>query len=726
MTGTTFSGITECIGCGKDFLQANKFQKRCRKNCGRSSHSMHGSRSRKRAEYRRQFIGIDGEGVTRPNGEHIYDMLSVGSETLTSSDGTQLHYKEIFRFLYEHFKENPEAIFVGFFLGYDFNQWFRTLPENRAGMLLTKAGRTVRQRKNHTYLGPFPVDDGEWEFDILGMKRFKLRPLGSKTDDAWMYINDSGPFFQTSFLNVINPAEWDSPIVSNEEFALIKKGKEERGVRLTLAEQFRKRAETTKYNCLENDVLSRVMERLNSGFTSIGVRLKKDQWYGPGQAAQTWMRNEGIPTHEEVAKAVPEWAWEAAQASYYGGWFEVFAHGHIPGTSYEYDINSAYPHIIAQLPCLLHGKWERGSSGHPNLLEPQEDRIVLVHAQVHGNDSIVGAMLHRTKQHRICRPYNTQGWYWGHELNAAINAGLVDSYRVLEWVSYRACGCTVYGDKMRNLYEARLRVGKNTPEGKAYKLIYNSCYGKHAQSIGQPRFANSVYASLITAGCRTMILDAIATHPTKTESLLMVATDGVYFREPHPYLDISPKELGKWDESEKRNLTLFMPGLYWDDSTRDRLRSGQSPKLKSRGISATDLAKRVFQLDELFDNLDEFGNWPELVIPIDFNMTSCVQALTRNKWELAGTISHNDEKRISANPGTKRDPTELYRENEIYRSIPFDIADKLETTPYDKTFGKPEELGFSDDGELERILYEMLVPEEERKSHVGFTDYHNY
>src|SRR5690606_895113 len=107
-------------------------------------------------------------------------------------------------------------------------------------------------------------------------------------------------------------------------------------------------------------------------------------------------------------------------------------------------------------------------------------------------------------------------------------------------------------------------VGKNSSHGKAYKLIYNSAYGKMAQSIGNPKYSNPIYASLITTGCRTMITHAIATHPKKTKDLLMVATDGVYFRSPHPSLEIDKSRLGAWDESIKRNLTLFMPGIYWD------------------------------------------------------------------------------------------------------------------------------------------------------------------
>src|SRR5690606_7408706 len=176
-----------------------------------------------------------------------------------------------------------------------------------------------------------------------------------------------------------------------------------------------------------------------------------------------------------------------------------------------------------------------------------------------------------------------------------------------------------------------------------------------ALPIWSPRFANSVYASLITAGCRTMILNAIATHPTGTEHLLMVATDGVYFSKPHPGLDISPKELGKWDFAEKENLTLFMPGLYWDDTTRERLAKGLSPKHKSRGLTAGDLAGRIKELDDAFKSFNGY-DFPKLESPINFQMVTCVQALVRKKWNLAGSLVHGDSKTISANPKAKRVP----------------------------------------------------------------------
>ena len=151
-----------------------------------------------------------------------------------------------------------------------------------------------------------------------------------------------------------------------------------------------------------------------------------------------------------------------------------------------------------------------------------------------------------------------------------------------------------------------------------------------------------------------------------------------------------------------------MPGLFWDDTTRDRLAKGLSPKLKSRGVSAGDLANRITELDEEFKT---FGpdNWPKLEIPINFQMVTCVQALVRKKWETAASLIHGDKKTISANPTAKRFPMPQWT-GSYWVTPPYPMGDKLDCTPYDKTFGKPEPLGDSPDGPLEKILYEMVAP----------------
>lgn len=448
----------------------------------------HTKRDINRGEHQVEFIMIDGEGVgDGPN--HRYILLGCGDRQLERPDGFN-DITEIFGFLYDQFRQHPGACFAGYYLGYDFNMWLRLLPRDRAYYLLSPMGRAKRQRickcKNrstckHKRIAPHPVEYKGWQFDILGMKRFRFRPKVCKcveatckcpNQESWMYINDSGPFFQASLVSVIDPAKWQEPIVSPEEFKLIIKGKSSRGS-ASLDDDMR------MYNRLENEIGTRLLTELNRGFTSANIRLNKRQWFGPGQAAQAWMRLDGkLELATNRVKALPKALRDAIIATYYGGWFEIPCHGIIPGITWEYDLNSAYPTIASRMPCTC-GPWTRGRgtpSGHLShqwLTSGKPSKLRLCHVSVSGKSPYLGPLPYRAPNGAVYRPRNTKGWYWQHEIDAARRAGLIDDVTYYEWYEYQPCNHRPPLRSLTGLYEGRQRVGKDTPQGKAYKLVYN-------------------------------------------------------------------------------------------------------------------------------------------------------------------------------------------------------------------------------------------------------------
>lgn len=666
-----------CIGCNGPIDRPRKNKLRCQPDCGRSKGRKRASGkhvARKLVTQQRPFIGVDGEGVTDPDGTHRYVLLTVGRESL-HRDGATLTTLEIFRFLYDQFLENNDAAFVGFYLGYDFAQWLRDLPSERASMLLSARGIAKRKRLV-PHLPPFPVDWEGWQFDMLGMRRLRLRPA-NPANSEWLTVCDVGSFFQTSFLKAIDPSKSVTPVVTPEEYAIIAKGKDGRA-----DHAFNK--DMIYYNVLECDVLGRLMAQQRDGLLAEEIELRKNQWIGPGQAAQAWYKLIDLPKAQDIRERTSPNFREAARMAYFGGWFEIFWHGPSPGPSYSYDINSAYPDAMATLPCLLHSRfhddtapiagYEPGSLPHP--------KTTLVRARLYGSHPIVGAALHRTSKGKVLRPHNTAGWYWLSEIEAAYRAGFIDRIVILERRWFEPCTiCRPPIEPIKDLYLSRLQVGKNTPQGKSKKLIYNSGYGKLAQSLGQPAFGNAIYASMITAGCRTKILDAIASHPRGARDLLMVATDSVTFRTPHTGLELDGQKLGAWDETRHDNQTFFMPGVYWDDATRERLQEGSDPVLKSRGISARDLARRIRVLDRSWDRFNRDG-WPRLVLPITFQLVSPRQALDRGKWNLCGTVVRDGKRIINSDPSIKR------RANRPGRSRPIHSLTEPVCTPYERRFGE--------------------------------------
>lgn len=686
------------------------------------------------------FVGVDGEGMT-VDGRHRYVLFGVGDEQIENPDGLQ--WREVFDFLYRFNK--PETAFVGFYLGYDFTQIFATLPQDRAYMLLSAEGRRMRK---HRIPGkaPHPVESDGWQFDILGSKRLRIRPKGCEcpvatckcTHEPWMYVCDVGSFFQASFLTVIDPDKWASgtEVVTPEEYATIRAGKERRSTAV-LDDDMR------FYNRLENEILARVMRTVDRGFHDIGIHLPASKWFGPGQAAQAWLKSEKVPTAEDLREVVPDWFNEAARMSYFGGWFEIMMHGIIPGETHEYDINSAYPSIIAKLPCLRHGNYSHGI-GIPTGL--RSDSICFVYGQIWSpgmpddtKRQHIGAMLHRDSHGRICRPTATEGWFNWRELVAAQRAGLVKKLdnrgkqKITKWVRYDPCDCPPPMAGIGDLYGKRLAVGKATPLGKGAKLVYNSAYGKFAQSVGDPLFGNPVYAALITSGCRAQILDAISSHPDGKKSVAMVATDGVYFLTPHPGLKLSDK-LGEWEHNVKRDLTLFKPGVYWDNKTRKEIAEGRSPHFKARGFRAADFMTSLAKVDAIFRawHVDDryIGEWPRVSFRPSFTMVTALQALQRNAWESAGAVAANPEPITqSSDPVMKRDGVyrDTYDGRTVFRSRPYwglyqgleDFGAWIPSHPYEKRFGMENpwsddskaQFGQTEDGNVMDILAWILTGE---------------
>lgn len=668
-----------------------------------------------------EFVCIDGEGQTFDDGTHRYVLIGCGNKQISNQDG--LSWEEIFQFLYGNFRSGGVA-FTGFFLSYDFTQWLKGVAEYQARRLLDKGERAKRKRRIGHNGEPlqgeiyFPVEYKGWEFDILGTKRLKLRPKGRS---RWMYICDTGGFFQKSFLKVIDPGEWQEPVITKEEYQIIDKGKDDRASAVLGPEMAR-------YNMLENDALARVLTELDKGLRQLGIHLSPKQWFGPGQAAQEWLNAHDVPTASELAEIVPVWFLEACRASYYAGWFEIMAHGLIPGTTYEYDINSAYPWVISRLPCLRHGKYARGI-GTPIPVSSSE--LCLVRATVwtsqsqeipNGRNPYLGAMLHRDADGNISRPLKTEGWYWLDEIQAARRAGCIRGMEYHEWAAYIPCDCKPPLSDVADIYALRLQVGKKTPLGIACKLVPNSLYGKFAQSVGNPKYGNPIYASRITSGCRTRILDAIATHPKGKSDVLMVATDGVYFRSPHTRLVLSG-HLGEWEEGTKRNLCLFKPGVYWDDSTREAISLGKSPVFKARGVSARDFGKVLGQVDDMFAQLQNGhqlpvhpSEWPGIEFPLSFAMVTAIQAVARGKWHTAGTLIQDPTGKQSSNPVKKR--SAWYWDGDIIRSKPPLNIPYEASHPYEKRFGMEdpfsdennERWGITPDGLPGGLWKEVLIP----------------
>ena len=593
----------------------------------------------------REFRGVDGEGgnvaeagtlfdeITR----HQYLSLRVGPELLET--GKPLNWLECFDFITSQPKYHID---VSYFFDYDVTMMIRTMPEERARRLLN---RHLRYTEGG---GIMPLDIGDYECDYLPHKEFKVRRKGTK---YWYIISDVGQFFQGSFLSTLD--KWD--IGTAEERAFIAKGK---SMRADFAETTE---ETKAYNALECVLLEQLMAEFRQVCEETGYVPKK--WQGPGYLASAMLDRHGVPKRDDIPILQNRNFRLLAQAAYYGGRFETSAAGPIRTPVYQYDINGAYVALLRGLPCLLHGTWEQCKTRPDSGLWFGE-----VHFD-HDAPLYLFNLPVRYKNGSINYPKEGNGVYWSTELESAERAGTRIQYRN-GWVYKSKCSCRWF-DFVDDYYAERLRLGK-TAKGYVLKLAGNSVYGKLAQSIGYAPWANPVWAGLITAGCRAMLIDA---YNQAQGECYMLATDGLFMGQPLN-LPIS-KQLGEWEETiHPDGMFIVQPGVYF-------LSEGE---VKTRGVERG----RISSMRDMFEQqwqkyLASHGE--DHTVSVDVvNFITARQAIARNKWKIAGTWEKTTRE-ISFSWAMKRKSGLAMYRNDILRTIPHDGGTDLHSVAYDRIIG---------------------------------------
>lgn len=590
-----------------------------------------------------EFRGVDGEGGnveeegTLFGTRHQYLSLRCGPDLLET--GRPLSWQECFAFLADR---SRYYIYVSYFFDYDVTMMIRTLPRRVASQLLN---RHLRNIDESGWMAP--VSYGGFQFDYLPHKEFKVRRDGSR---HWIVINDVGQFFQGPFLATLE--KWQ--IGTEEERAFIKRGKEMRADFAELTDEVR------AYNALECLLLEQLMTSFRQVCKETGYVPKK--WQGPGYLASAMLTAHGVPRRESIPILSNRDFYNLALAGYYGGRFETTATGPIRTPVWQYDINGAYVALLRTLPCLTHGSWkyvkDRPESG-------------LWFASVkfdHDAPRYLYNLPFRLKNGNIRFPKEGKGVYWSTELEAAEKAGTTCDF-LGGWLYEPHCNCRWF-DFVDSYYAERLRLGKSA-KGYVLKLAGNSIYGKLAQSIGYAPWANPVWAGLITAGCRALLINAYSQAP---DGCYMLATDGL-FMDRKLDLPISTN-LGEWEETyHPDGMFIVQPGIYF---------TGDSAK--TRGVERGRINGMREEFERQFSRFYQSqGEEHTVSVPVQ-NFVTARQAIVRNKWQLAGTWER-DFREISFDWSNKRKRGLARTVGDYCRTYPHNGRADDESLPYQRQIG---------------------------------------
>jgi len=283
-----------------------------------------------------------------------------------------------------------------------------------------------------------------------------------------------------------------------------------------------------------------------------GVDLKVTNWIGAGAIASALMRSANIAKHHAYDDEYPDQK-EAILTAYYGGRVELFRAGVYPQV-WDYDVSSAYPSIAVELPSLKGADWLWHVQYDPSL------EWSLWDCSWDLPDSFLCPFPVRIKGD-IYYPRNGRGWYHSSEVKAAqqLTDGRIDVHGGWQLQPrYDNLPFSFIPD--RYAYRVQLKREGHAGE-KVLKLGLNSIYGKLAQGAGYqgnaPLFQSFFWAGAITAGTRARVLDIAM---TAIDDLLMIATDGVFFKRDPQISEVDG--LGGLELTMMEDMFIAQPGVY--------------------------------------------------------------------------------------------------------------------------------------------------------------------
>lgn len=494
----------------------------------------------------RPFIAWDGEGITvaainRPSRlRHDYVLFGASDGTETRSpEGRGLTTIECFETMLRSSEINPTGIHVAFAFGYDAEKILKDLPFSTMEAL-AKNGRCRWDQYSIQYF------KGKW----LSVSRNGDKRGTRITCKIW----DLFGFFQTSFVNSLRML-----FGNNKEFDDIEYGKKHR-------QSFRHDQMDdliVPYWKSELVWMVKIAEYLRE--LLYRAHLKITDWHGPGAIASFIFKSRHVAQSKSFTPIPVN---TAAQFAFSGGRFEPFKVGRANTRVYVYDINSAHPTGMAQLPGLADRQWRQVDE---HTADPMRCHFGVYNITYFG---ILNAGDRREAHPFFCRhkdgtvswPRNVTGWYWAPEVKAAILTGH-DNFIIHDGWELDDGGSRPFGF-VPDMYAQRKRwQDDGEPAQLALKLGLNSLFGKTAQRVGwdrkrnmPPKWHQLEWAGWITANTRALLWSAIVQARAK-DSLISVDTDAIFSSEPLT-LD-EGKGLGQWDYNVYDDMIYLQSGIYF-------------------------------------------------------------------------------------------------------------------------------------------------------------------
>jgi hypothetical protein len=267
--------------------------------------------------------------------------------------------------------------------------------------------------------------------------------------------------------------------------------------------------------------------------------------------------------------------------SYFGGRFEILQRGFI-GEAHLYDINSAYPFAITQIPDLSDGRWIQRKSIHPEANIGFFRIIADIPDIKH-----IPPFPFRVNGSLIFPSGKFETYVTLDELRAcdkAVNYEILDSWQFIPKSNYYP-----YKLFIENLYDKRLELKeKKDPLQLPIKIILNSIYGKTGQKVNKVigNLFNPVLFATITGKTRAQLYRFVTENELEKD-VVAFATDSVCVTQK---LNFTSSRLGVFSLADSATDVYYLQnGIYRFNGKWKQRGFG---KLESKDIEHLDTIER--------------------------------------------------------------------------------------------------------------------------------------
>lgn len=513
---------------------------------------------RRRSPTRKRVAGVDGETI-----DNRYVLLVAATDdgqVWRAENPKGLSTAECFRFL----TDLPTGImYWGFAFRYDVNMMLGDVPPHLVERL---------QTEGECYWGNYRIE-------YYGKRLLISRRAGGGAHRkvvASFTLWDMFPWVQTSFVKWLRKWELAGP----RTIARVDSMK-------NLRAEFKpsERPAIRKYCTQECVLLAKGARRLMELIDVTGLPVRA--YNSPASVAKAAMTREKVT---DCRADPPTEILGLIDGAYHGGRAELAEVGLLEdGPFYAYDLNSAYPAMAVDLPCLAHGHWEHGA-------EPVSPWALCKVSWRCRAGTIWGPFPVNPRVGSKRYPTSGTGWFWRPEVDAAIRAGAVSGYRIQlkeAWSFVPGCDHRPFA-YLNRLYDLRKELqGRGDQAQIIYKLALNSTYGALAEhphrrrgDVTVPKHRCMTWAGLITAGVRAQLLDVL------DQDVVFLATDCALSRTP---LHVNTgDELGAWGHDPAKDIFDRML-VFGTGQMYKSIDGVWIEDVKSRGFNPKDISREALQ-----------------------------------------------------------------------------------------------------------------------------------